>query len=267
MPDVWATVSDLDSATQGRLADVLEARGAEPQQQAMRRAFLSDLPFAVGAHVLDVGCGTGVSTRLLANWSGIASVIGVDLAQSLLDKAAENSAHLPNVRYERSDGRSLPFEDRAFDAVVFDSTLSHVPAPDRALNEAFRVLRAGGLLVVFDGDYATTTVALADYDPLQACVDAMMANSVTDRRLMRRLPSLVAAAGFTLSAVKSFGFVETSREGYMLTVVDRGADTLAGLGHIGQDTAAALKAEARRRLAAGTFFGHIGYVGLLARKE
>jgi hypothetical protein len=45
MPDVWTTVQDLDQATQERLADVLEKRGADAQQHAMRRAFLHEVPF------------------------------------------------------------------------------------------------------------------------------------------------------------------------------------------------------------------------------
>jgi hypothetical protein len=59
MPDVWATVSELDTATQERLADVLETRGANPQQQAMRRAFLAEIALPDQARVLEVGCGTG----------------------------------------------------------------------------------------------------------------------------------------------------------------------------------------------------------------
>ena len=46
---------------------------------------------------------------------------------------------------------------------------AHVPGPERALAEAFRVLRADGRLA-FDGDYATTTVALGPDDPRQACM-------------------------------------------------------------------------------------------------
>jgi hypothetical protein len=145
--------------------------------------------------------------------------------------------------------------------------LSHVPGPEGALAEAFRVLRPGGCLAAFDGDYATTTVALGDHDPLQVCVDAMMAGSVTDRRIMRRLASIVAACGFEILSFRSFGFVETGNDGYMLTVVDRGADILCSQGNIGEETAAALKAEARRRLKAGRFFGHIAYAGLVARKS
>jgi ubiquinone/menaquinone biosynthesis C-methylase UbiE len=267
MPDVWSTVAALDDATQERLADVLEKRGAEPQQQGMRQAFLADVPFRRNSDVLDVGCGTGVLTRVLARWPNVKSVIGIDPAPRLLEKARSAAGQLPNISFRQADGRSLPFDDRSFDAVVFDSALSHIPEPEKAIKEAFRVLRAGGCLAAFDGDYATTTVALGDHDPLQACVDAMMANSVTDRRIMRRLSSVVTTLGFATSAFRSFGFAETTHEGYMLTIVDRGADVLCGLGQIGEATAAALKAEARRRLEAGTFFGHVAYVGLIALKQ
>ena len=51
-----------------------------------------------------------------------------------------------------------------------------------------------------------------------------------------------------------------------MTVVDRGADILCASGQIDDQTAAALKAEARRRSETGAFFGHIAYVSLLARK-
>jgi hypothetical protein len=52
----------------------------------------------------------------------------------------------------------------------------------------------------------------------------------------------------------------------MLTIVDRGADLLAGAGSIGADQAEALKGEARRRVKAGEFFGHISFVSVIARK-
>lgn len=266
MPDVYAAVVELDATMQERLANVLETRGADPQQQAMRRAFLADVPFPDHAHVLEVGCGTGVLTRVLSRWPGVGSVVGVDPAPSFLDKARALAADLPNVSFQEADGRRLPFDDAAFDVVVFDSTLSHVPEPERALAEAARVLRSEGCVAVFDGDYATTTVALGDDDPLQACADATMASSVTDRWLMRRLARLVRAAGFEVAGFRSHGFVETTEGGYMLTVVERGADILRGLGQIGEDMASALKAEARRRVDDGAFFGHIAYTSLVARK-
>jgi ubiquinone/menaquinone biosynthesis C-methylase UbiE len=266
MLDVWASVGELEATLQERLAGVLETRGADPQQQAMRRAFLGGIEFPARARVLEVGCGTGVLTRVLARWPNVEAVVGVDPAASLIREARRLASDFAYVTFREADGRSLPFDDNAFDVVVFDSTLSHVPGPEQALSEARRVLRPAGRLAVFDGDYATTTVALSDHDPLQACVAAMMASSVNDRWLMRRLSALVRQAGFDPIAFHSHGFAETAGGAYMLSVVDRGADILHASGVIGQETAGALKAEATRRVEAGTFFGHIAYASLTARK-
>jgi ubiquinone/menaquinone biosynthesis C-methylase UbiE len=265
MPDVYSNIAALDAAMQERLADVLETRGADRQQQELRRTFLAAIEFPADARVLEVGCGTGVLTRVIARWPGVGEVVGVDSAPSLLSKARTLAADLPNINFEEADARSLRFDPQSFDVVLFDSTLSHVPEPERALAEAHRVLRPLGWLATFDGDYSTTTVALGDHDPLQACADMTMANSVHDRWLMRRLPLLARDCGFEVSSFRSHGFVET-HGGYMLTVIDRGADMLCGSGQIGAETAAALKAEARRRVEAGAFFGHIAYVSLTARK-
>ena len=95
MMDLWSVVADLDEGTQERLAAVLETRGADPQQRAMRRALLADIAFPADARVLEVGCGTGVLTRVLAGWPEVGDVVGVDPAPSLLRKARELAAELP----------------------------------------------------------------------------------------------------------------------------------------------------------------------------
>jgi hypothetical protein len=57
-----------------------------------------------------------------------------------------------------------------------------------------------------------------------------------------------------------------SSDGYMLAIIDRGADALLAGGRISVEAADALKTEARRRSDAGEFFGHIAYASLIARK-
>jgi hypothetical protein len=135
------------------------------------------------------------------------------------------------------------------------------------LNEAVRVLCPNGCLAIFEGDCATGTVAMKTGDPLEACAEAFREHFVHDPWLVRRLPALVRAAGVQLESVRSYGYVETSKAGFMLpSRVDLGADALAASGRIGPDMTAALKAEARRRVASGEYFGHIAYMSCVARK-
>jgi ubiquinone/menaquinone biosynthesis C-methylase UbiE len=261
--DVYATITDADPALVARIAEVLELRAADPQQQAMRRAYLADIAFPQGARVLEVDCGTGAVTRELATWPGVAEVTGVDPSPTFL-AAAQRLDPPASAGFIEGDARALDLPDQSVDVVVFHTTLCHVPGPHLALAEAARVLRPGGWLAVFDGDYATT-VATGPADPLQACAAAFVEFSVHDPWLVRRLPGLLEQAGFEPVRMRSYGYVETRDARYTPTIVDRGADALVAAGRIGEDTAAALKVEASRRTTAGRFYGHIAYTSLVAR--
>ena len=266
MPDVYATIAEVDIATQERLAGILELRAADPQQRAMLDAYVSDIEFPPSARVIEIGCGRASVTRVLASRPGMVDVVGVDPSPVLIAKARELIAAQDKVVFEEGDGRALRFADGDFDVAVIHTVLCHVPQPERVLAEAFRVLRPGGTVAVCDGDYATITVALGESDPLQDCIEAAKVGFIHDVWLVRRLPSLLRSAGFELLSSRSHGYMQTSEPEYMLTLVDRGADTLASWQRIGPDLCASLKAEARRRAEADEFFGFIGFVSFIARK-
>jgi ubiquinone/menaquinone biosynthesis C-methylase UbiE len=264
--DIYATIAEADPAVVEGLVEILELRAADPQQREMREAYLAEIDFPPEARVLEIGCGPGAVARALASRSDIGEVVGVDPSPIFLAKGRELAQHLPNLTFVEGDARALPLEDDSFDVVVFHTTLCHVPAPEIALTESSRVLRRGGWLAVFDGDYAATTCACGPFDPLQACADACVDYLVRDRWLVRRLSALVQAVGFEVLRFRGHSYVEApTSAGYMLSIVDRGADALHNAGHISSDVTEALKAEARRRSEAGEFFGHIAYGSLVAR--
>jgi len=266
MPDVYAAIAEIDVATQERLAAVLELRAADPQQRAMLDSYLSEIGFPPAARVLEVGCGTGAVTRVLAQRPGVAEAVGVDPSPVFVAKASELAAGMGNISFEEGDGRALRFGDGDFDMVVCHTVLCHVPEPERVLAEAFRVLRPRGTVAVCDGDYATITVALGEADPLQDCIEAVKAGFLNDPWLVRRLPALLRSAGFELHSSRSHGYLQTDQPAYMLTLVDRGADALASWGRIGPEVCASLKAEARRRAEADAFYGFIGFASFIAQK-
>lgn len=266
MADLYADISNVPPEIQERLAGVLEARAADARQKEMLNAYLSEIAFPMGARVLEIGCGTGAVTRTLAGWPGVSEAVGIDPSATFIAKARELSKGVRNISFEIADGRSVSLADASFDVVVVHTTLSHVPQPQELLAQACRLLNPGGWLAVFDGDYATATVSTGDADPLGACIDAFRSGFVHDPWLIRRLPALMAAAGFNVQPARSHGYVEGPKAGYLLTWVDRGADVLVQRGRIGGDTAEALKAEARRRSEGNKWFGHIAFASVLGRK-
>jgi SAM-dependent methyltransferase len=122
MPDPYASIAQTDEALQARLAGVLELRAADPQQRAMLNGYLSEIQLPSLARVLDVGCGTGAITRVLAEMPGVKDVVGVDPSPVFVEKARELGRGLPQLSFHTGDGRAVPFADASFDLVVFHTT-------------------------------------------------------------------------------------------------------------------------------------------------
>lgn len=92
-----------------------------------------------GTRVLDVATGAGYVAGAAARRGAAATGIDFSAAQVRLARQA-----YPAVPFEQADAESLPFESGLFDAVVNGFGMCHLPNPDVALGEAFRVLKPGG---------------------------------------------------------------------------------------------------------------------------
>lgn len=128
------------------IADWLAARQPlyryrKPRYQVRLLQDLGALLPAGECRVLDVGAGTGLVAEALASLYPGKSLTGVDVAQRVLP-----GLRVPFVKF---DGRHLPFDDGAFDCVLFCNVLHHVPREARVplLREALRVTRGGPLII------------------------------------------------------------------------------------------------------------------------
>ena len=153
-----------------------------------------------GMRLLDVGCGPGSITLGLARAVNPGEVIGVDVAETVLDQARSLAAKdgIRNVTFRQADATHLPFGDHSFDAVFAHTLLEHVPDPLSTLQELRRVLKPGGLIGVRDCDWASGV--FYPEDPLIQEAAALYARVWSHNgghpNLGRRLRALLREAAF-----------------------------------------------------------------------
>jgi ubiquinone/menaquinone biosynthesis C-methylase UbiE len=108
-------------------------------------AFFDLLPNVVGLAGLDIGCGEGHNTRLLARRG--AQVTAIDIAEDFIAHARQAEAHEPlGIDYHVASAVDLPFADATFDFATGFMSFMDVPETDRVLAEAWRVLKPSGFL-------------------------------------------------------------------------------------------------------------------------
>jgi ubiquinone/menaquinone biosynthesis C-methylase UbiE len=108
-------------------------------------AFLAMLPPIRGLGGLDVGCGEGSNTRMLAQLG--ARMHAVDIAPTFIRHARETEESDPlGIVFQTGDGMALPFAEASFDFVTAFMSLMDMPDQGLVLKEAHRVLRPGGFL-------------------------------------------------------------------------------------------------------------------------
>jgi len=113
------------------------------------------VPFLTSDMVLlDAGCGPGTITAALAGL--VAKAVGIDIEPTAIASARRLAAQAGprNLSFIEADMTALPFEDGTFDAVFFHAVLYHQSQEmlTRALAEARRVLKPGGLVATRDAD-------------------------------------------------------------------------------------------------------------------
>lgn len=217
--------------------------GTRYLEQARRQLFARHpdyLPFLVrhlgihpGMTVVDIGCGTGVYTRILASrLHGEGVAIGVDAQPSMIERAKEQTLAEgwgALVEYRAGDATALPLPDGCADVVFCNSLLWLLRDPVAALAEMRRVLAPGGRALAAEPDGGL----VHSFDPerprlselerrFQDCfVRGSLALDRHDYEVGRRLPSLFLRAGFV--AIRAYPRL------FVAAGCDLGDDPQAGL--------------------------------------
>ena len=150
---------------------------------------------SMDARVLDVGCGSGWATRLLADYALNGRVTGIDISDEMVNLARESSSSYTNVDFEVASAEQLPFPDNEFSHAFSMESLYYYRNIPKALKEIQRVLKPGGSFFAVVDLYRENEPTHQWIDTLKVPVELL---SIEDYR------SLFIDAGFEISETSGY---------------------------------------------------------------
>lgn len=266
--DVYRITDKLDDLTLDVLVARLEARGKHPRFIGMMQEYLGAMGIDSAATVLDLGCGTGVGSRTIARREGFSGrVMGIDRSPYLTAAAkrlAEDEGLGSAVEFRTGDSHSLNLPGAAFDAVVAHTLISHVEAPLAVVKEIARIVKPGGKVGIFDGDYASLTFGTVDPGNGKAMDDTIIDALVTNPRVMREMPRLLREAGLVMVASFAHVVADIGKADFFAPGLQALARLLPKSGAMSESEARALVDALMKQSDAGTYFGASNFYSYVA---
>ena len=163
-------------------------------EKQFRRKFVAMAGIKATDRVLDICCGTGSTTAIIALEVDQGYVIGVDLSPDML-AIAQKKIKAPWVSFQRASVDALPFAEKSFDHVICSYGLHEIPKDIRAaaLKEVFRVLKPRGKFLTLDYDLPRNIIARL---PIAAFV-RIFEHDTAYRMMKGNLSAEVAASGLS----------------------------------------------------------------------
>lgn len=182
-----------------------------------KEAMMDWLAPSPGQKLLDVAGGTGDISFKFLNRAGSGHATVLDITENMLiagRKRAEADKMLNSIDWVVGDAMALPFADNSFDVYTISFGIRNVTRPQEALNEAFRVLRPGGRLMVLEFNQIPVPLVQKAYDIYSFNVIPRMGKLIANDResyqyLVESIRNFPDQETF-LSMVREAGFENTN---------------------------------------------------------
>src|SRR5262250_2759479 len=175
MPDKSPTPDEKLQQEFNRWASAGEGPKMEQHHLDITEKTIRLMDLRPGERVLDLGCGSGWATRMLARLvadgpEGFGQVVGVDISDEMIRQARVASKDFENVMYVWGSANQIPWEENFFDKMLSVESFYYYPDQERALAELFRVLAPKGRMFILINLYKDNPYSLQWVDKLKVPV-------------------------------------------------------------------------------------------------
>lgn len=183
----------------------------------LRATAAKRMQVAAGDKVLDLGCGIGGATFLIADITGPDGfVAGVDLSSALIDFARQRAQGRPGIEFRVGDAGAIAYPDGYFDSARSERVFLYLPDRVGAIREMRRVVKPGGRVCLIDTDIDST--AIYSKNPLLTRkMTSLVAASMPNPNSARELPALSKQAGLKDIRIETFAI--TSPHEFLVRVM------------------------------------------------
>ncbi|MGD2116768.1 MAG: methyltransferase domain-containing protein [Chromatiales bacterium] len=169
--------------------------------QQIETKILADAGLSQAKKIIELGCGPGFATPLLAKIAPTATILAADYAWELISKVPENTREVNhgNIYPIQSKGNEFAVRDNWGDFAYCRFLLQHVPKPEYLIAETFRSLESGGKICIADSDDGLIVNYPQDERAARILnrAQTMQQEYGGDRFIGRKLPILLKQAGFS----------------------------------------------------------------------
>tara|TARA_B100000029_G_scaffold498321_1_gene566979 strand:- start:477 stop:1301 length:825 start_codon:yes stop_codon:yes gene_type:complete len=267
--DVFLNIDHQPIESISIIADRLEIRSQSGQFANFRNKYFEQMKLNNNATILELGGGTGVIGRSYINFHNnfCGCYVVSDLSKNLINKGKsiakkENIHNLMDfiiIDAMKSDQIKKSF----YDAVILHTLVSHVPNPQIVIRNSVAATKKGGLIVIFDADYASLQISSGDQDLDHELNTAIKVGCVAQPFVMRQIPFIVKNLNLDLIHCNSDLLFEVQESEFFVSMAKALSSMVVKAGNLKKDIAEEWLKKIETSITDKTFFGMCPFISYI----